>query len=131
MLGNNIAICYISLVPSRNIIFCLVEVESLSIQDRWVLCNCLKDLLSEEDSLDALENDRFRTCSCNDKFKISRRLEVRNVLKLVRRANDIQAGATEESNWVAHSISLLQLVIGERGEIYPLRVDSVENSALE
>ncbi|KAK6343700.1 hypothetical protein TWF730_011290 [Orbilia blumenaviensis] len=96
-----------------------------SSSDRWVLCNCLRNLLSEEDSLDALEGDQFQTCSCNDNVKTSRQLEARSVLKLVRRANDIQAGAAEGNNWVAHSISLLQLAIGESGETYPLQVDSV------
>ncbi|KAK6511380.1 hypothetical protein TWF481_000297 [Arthrobotrys musiformis] len=60
-----------------------------------------------------------------DKGKGTRQLDAHGVLKLVRRANEIQARTTEENNWLVHSISLLQLLVGETGETYPLQVDSV------
>ncbi|KAK6501046.1 hypothetical protein TWF506_003801 [Arthrobotrys conoides] len=93
--------------------------------DRWVLCNCVKDLLCEEYSLGAIGDGIFQACSCNGNVKSSRQSQARGVLKSVRHANHIQAQGTEENNWVAHSIFLLQLVIGESGETYPLQVDSV------
>ncbi|KAK6342449.1 hypothetical protein TWF718_007852 [Orbilia javanica] len=72
-----------------------------------------------------LEDSQFGDCSCNDEAKGLRQLEAHNILGLVRRANNIHAKSTEENNWLVHSISLLEFILGDSRKSYPLQVDSV------
>ncbi|KAK6516002.1 hypothetical protein TWF281_004592 [Arthrobotrys megalospora] len=51
--------------------------------DRWVICSCLKSVLSQDNDLDPLEDGVFKACSCSEERRLSHQLEARRVIELV------------------------------------------------